>query len=235
MKAFIFSLCTLCFLTFGSLAVQNSGNWSLLGTTEFPLRQISSIPKWVTILKRIKQEEATYRACDNGRCATPNMKRWRDFIQQIKHLPVEEKLRRVNRFANKWPYKTDNRVWGKSDYWATPMEFMKHSGDCEDYSIFKYVTLKAAGVSPDHIRLVVVKDTVRNLAHAVLAVYTPKDVYILDSLFDTPLPHGQVLQYSPYYSINETTRWTHAKKGRKAKRRTTGTYRRPTTRRITSW
>ena len=49
----------------------------------------------------------------------------------------------------------------------------------------------------------------RDLAHAVLAVYLGGEVYILDNLTDAVLPQGRIAHYVPYYSVNELTRWVH--------------------------
>jgi predicted transglutaminase-like cysteine proteinase len=71
------------------------------------------------------------------------------------------------------------------------------------------VTLRQLGFTPDELRLVVVRDVVRDLAHAVLAVYVDGEVYILDNLTKAVLAQEQIGQYVPYYSVNETTRWAH--------------------------
>jgi len=55
----------------------------------------------------------------------------------------------------------------------------------------------------------VVRDVVRDLAHAVLAVYLDDEVYILDNLTRAVLPQDRISHYVPYYSINEETRWAH--------------------------
>ena len=40
----------------------------------------------------------------------------------------------------------DTEIWGEPDYWATVLETLgRGAGDCEDFSIAKYVTLKAMG------------------------------------------------------------------------------------------
>ena len=57
--------------------------------------------------------------------------------------------------------------------------------------------------------MVVVRDVVRDLAHAVLAVYVDQEVYILDNLTKAVLPQERLGHYVPYYSVNETTRWAH--------------------------
>ena len=50
--------------------------------------------------------------------------------------------------------------WGVVDRWSAPLEtFTTRRGDCEDYAIAKYVALQAAGVAPEDIELVVVRNT----------------------------------------------------------------------------
>lgn len=75
------------------------------------------------------------------------------------------------------------------DYWASPREFRENSGDCEDYSIAKYFTLRALGVPKENMRIVVLMETIRNLPHAVLVVYMDGDAYVLDNLSRQVLPH----------------------------------------------
>ncbi len=48
----------------------------------------------------------------------------------------------------------------------------------EDYTIIKYFTLKEMGVDPASMRIVVLRDTIRNLAHAVLVVYSDGDAHV---------------------------------------------------------
>ena len=122
-----------------------------------------------------------------------------------------EKLNIVNRFWNLWPYCTDPEVYGKPDYWAAPYQFLSKSGDCEDYCIIKYFTLKELGVSIDDMRIVVVKETIRNIGHAILAVYDGDKIYILDNLSEAVRPAERVRNYVPQFSVNEKYRWVHVK------------------------
>jgi predicted transglutaminase-like cysteine proteinase len=73
------------------------------------------------------------------------------------------------------------------------------------------VTLREIGFPAEQLRLVVVQDVERDLAHAVLAVYEGDQVYILDNLTKAVVPQERLPQYVPYYSINENTRWAHVK------------------------
>jgi predicted transglutaminase-like cysteine proteinase len=124
-------------------------------------------------------------------------------------LSLEEKLEKVNDFANEWPYKTDWEVWQMSDYWESPGEFLKYSGDCEDYAITKFISLKKLGVPTDKLRIVVLQDTIRNIAHAVLSVQVDDKYYILDSLINMVVEDDMLNHYIPQYSVNTTTRWAH--------------------------
>ena len=51
---------------------------------------------------------------------------------------------------------TDQDNWQQEDYWATPLETLsRRQGDCEDYSISKYITLVLAGMPEDKLRITV--------------------------------------------------------------------------------
>ena len=182
----------------------------LFGTVEFK-RPLSTLPNWLDLLKRnVKAPIFT-----PGKYFKKNVT-WDNVKEKAQGKSPMELLRYVNTFWNTWPYKEDIVNWGVEDYWAIPAEFLKKSGDCEDYAIAKYFTLKELGIPYENMRIVVVRDTVRNLAHAVLAVYMDGDAYILDNLSNAVLSHSRIKQYSPQYSVNEVGRWAHLK-GRKVK------------------
>jgi predicted transglutaminase-like cysteine proteinase len=103
----------------------------------------------------------------------------------------------------------DKDVYGVTDYWATPGEFIKNSGDCEDYAITKMYALRQLGVNPEHLRIVALKDNIRNLDHAVLAVYIGGTIYILDNVTKLVLTHDKFQHYRPYFSVNAVYKWTH--------------------------
>lgn len=182
----------------------------LFGTVEFK-RPLSSLPNWLDLLKRNAKDPIFIP----GKYFKKNVT-WDSFKEKTQGKSPMELLRYVNAFWNTWPYKEDIVNWGVEDYWAIPAEFLKKSGDCEDYAIVKYFTLKELGIPYENMRIVVVRDTVRNLAHAVLAVYMDGDAYILDNLSNAILSHSRIRQYSPQYSVNEVGRWAHLK-GRKVR------------------
>jgi predicted transglutaminase-like cysteine proteinase len=194
-----------------AMAAPVSAQPVLLGAAEFRTASLSALPQWQRVLQKIAAEQGTYRACAKGQgdCPSRGAAAWQTMVRnQAGRVPLDQ-LDTINRFLNGWRYKEDTVNYGRPDYWATPLEFFLRSGDCEDYAIAKYVTLRQLGFAAEQLRLVVVHDTMRELAHAVLAVYLDDQVYILDNLTRMVLPQEQVTHYIPYYSINETTRWAH--------------------------
>jgi predicted transglutaminase-like cysteine proteinase len=187
-------------------------NEGLFGSIEFKALSLTSLPKWTDVLEKIKNEEELFRVCkvDSTRCKEESYAKWIKFIEKNKSVSsIQTKLDNVNTFANKWPYKTDFDVWQMSDYWESPAEFLKYSGDCEDYAITKFVSLKKLGIPPKDLRIVVLYDTIRNIAHAVLSVKVKDKYYIMDSLINMVVEDETLPHYIPQYSVNDTTRWAH--------------------------
>jgi len=178
---------------------------ALFNTIEYRTNDLSALPQWKKALNKIAVEQKTY-AFSNSRA----VRAWQAMIQDNEGAKQLDQLKTVNGFINQWRYRTDNYNYKTSDYWASPAEFFSRSGDCEDYAIAKYVTLRQMGFSAEQLRLVVVKDLDRDLAHAVLAAYVDGDVYILDNVNGKVRPQAEVTEYAPYYSVNEQARWAHA-------------------------
>lgn len=188
---------------------------ALFGTMEFRSDSHAALPQWRRVLAGIEREQATYAACARGddSCRSRAVLGWQAMLQSLQGLPDLDQVREVNSYLNQWRYRPDSDNWGRSDYWATPLEFLRRSGDCEDYAIIKYVSLRELGFPADRLRMVVLRDTLRNLAHAVLAVYVGGEVYILDNLSNAVLPQSRLSHYVPYYSVNEASRWAHVAPG----------------------
>ncbi len=138
---------------------------------------------------------------------------WQADLREFKDLPLKEMARRVNDLANSKPYISDNRNWGTSDYWETPVEFLQKGGDCEDFAIAKYTALRALGVPEERLRLVILHDNVKNIPHAILAVYTDDGIYALDNQIKTLVDANSEGRYRPIFSINRTGWWLHSAPG----------------------
>ncbi|WP_316896628.1 transglutaminase-like cysteine peptidase [Pseudodesulfovibrio indicus] len=178
----------------------------LLGTLEFK-GSLSKLPKWTRVLDKMKAWKGYFN--DAATANHPSKQAWNTLKASLKGASEIDKLKAVTKFFNKWPYRLDKANWGVSEYWATPWEFLKKSGDCEDYSIAKFYGLQELGFSGDQMRIVAVKDAIRGIGHAVLAVYATDDIYILDNQTVMVLSHEKYKHYIPQYSVNEKYRWMH--------------------------
>ncbi len=102
---------------------------------------------------------------------------WQRLLVSEKQVSEQEQLKVVNLFFNKqMTYVEDIDLWHVVDYWETPVEALwKGAGDCEDYAIAKYFSLRHLGVSSDKLRITYVKALRQNRAHMVLTYYSSPD------------------------------------------------------------
>ena len=130
---------------------------------------------------------------------------WSELIDRNKKLSTDDQLYEVNNFFNDVPYYTDKEHWGKSDYWATPIEMLgTNGGDCEDYVIAKYFSLRALGIPDSKMRMMFVTALRQNQAHMVLAFYPEPNAIplILDNINPRILPANKRPDLRPVYSFN---------------------------------
>lgn len=129
-----------------------------------------------------------------------------------------EKIRRINEFINRKirVFDDDINIWGKSDYWATPLESLgREAGDCEDYSIAKYLLLRELGIPNDKLRLTYVRAQIGGpgskvfQAHMVLSYYETTDAepLILDNLITDIRPASRRTDLKPIFGFNSEGLW----------------------------
>ena len=126
-------------------------------------------------------------------------------LEKIKNEDVQTKLEKVNDFFNNVKYSSDQKIYGVSDYWATPIEFLaRDEGDCEDYVIAKYFALEYLGVPTSKMFLSYVKVKKSNEAHMVLSYFeTPtSEPIILDNLKKVILPASKRDDLTPVFNFN---------------------------------
>ncbi len=146
--------------------------------------------------------------------ASETVAAWRQLIEESRPLPEQDKLIKVNTFFNqRLLFQDDIAVWQAADYWATPLEFMgRGAGDCEDFSIAKYITLQMLGVGNEHLRLIYVRaqsGSTASIAHMVLGYYPQPtaEPHILDNLISSVRPASQRTDLTPVFSFNGEGLW----------------------------
>ena len=181
-------------------------------STSSPASGSVRAPKsWNEFAPKIDEALALFRNCAEtpARCPRADVARLMARIEPLRERDPLFQLFGVNRLANNRPYRSDRDAYGRRDHWASPLQFLAASGDCEDYAIFKYALLRHLGLPADALRVVLLRASDRRPAHAVLAAYLAGEAFILDNLSERVLPHDQVSDYQAVYSFNETRRWTH--------------------------
>ncbi|GEB72783.1 transglutaminase-like cysteine peptidase [Pseudoalteromonas carrageenovora] len=142
---------------------------------------------------------------------------WQSMLVQTQNKPEQQQILIVNDFfARNLRYQTDILLWKQNDYWATPLETLGRGlGDCEDYAIAKYISLRALGVSDDKLRLIYVKAKLagsnKTQAHMVLGYFATPNAQplILDSLITKVLPAAKRVDLSPVFSFNSQGLWAN--------------------------
>ena len=140
-------------------------------------------------------------------------------LNTLREAPDQEKLEKINLFVNDKIRRFDDdiNIWGQSDYWATPLESLgREAGDCEDYSIAKYVFLRELGIPNEKLRLTYVRAKIGgpnsriSQAHMILSYYpTPNaEPLILDNLIISIRPASRRSDLVPIFSFNSEGLWT---------------------------
>jgi predicted transglutaminase-like cysteine proteinase len=180
---------------------------SYFGTMERRHADMSAFTKWLRVLGQYSRDRAAAQApCTASPCALQD---WWAFVQSLRGLDRMSQLQRVHSYFNQYTYIEDPTNWGRDDYWEAPSEFLTRSGDCEDYAIIKYFSLRELGFADEDMRIVVILDTNVNLLHAVLVVRMSGVWYALDNRNRSVLPATSFHGFVPYYSINANAFWDH--------------------------
>lgn len=172
----------------------------LFGSRTLTNDDFNDLPQWLRTIHRHEREDRADR---------PELKEWFALLSELQGKPRIAQLQRVNAFINRKPYILDSVNYGVDDYWAVVREFMVLAGDCEDFSISKFFSLRVLGFAADSMRIVVLQDTNLGIAHAVLAVDYEGGALILDNQTDEIMTDKRIIHYTPLYSVNEQHWWLH--------------------------
>ncbi|MFK3726147.1 cysteine protease LapG [Pseudomonas monteilii] len=144
---------------------------------------------------------------------------WQNLLATQAQGSELERLQVVNRFFNQQlRYVEDIDLWHEADYWATPVQaLIKGAGDCEDYAIAKYFSLRRMGIPSEKLRITYVKALRQNRAHMVLTYYASPEAMplVLDSLIDPIKPANQRPDLLPVYAFNGEGLWLTGAAGNK--------------------
>ncbi|RUR32300.1 transglutaminase-like cysteine peptidase [Vreelandella nanhaiensis] len=150
-----------------------------------------------------------------GQTGLAVLEEWFAMLERLRGQDIQMQLRDVNDFFNRRIRWVDDMVvWGQEDYWATPLEAMGNGrGDCEDYSIAKYISLKQLNIPGERLRMIYVRARIGRSqitqAHMVLGYYSTPDAepLVLDNIVSSITPASQRTDLDPLFSFNSDGLW----------------------------
>jgi predicted transglutaminase-like cysteine proteinase len=163
--------------------------------------------KWMGVQLEIREDKQVLARCRESASSCPLAARhFLAIVDEGRARNGRARVGVINREINLSIVPTsDLAQWGVPDRWSAPLEtFTTGRGDCEDYAIAKYVALRATGIAPEDIKLVVVRNTDASENHAVVAVRLGGTWVILDNRWLAMVPDRDVWSATPLFEIRET-------------------------------
>ncbi len=166
---------------------------------------VASLPQWTHILAQYEKNKGTYALCreNPSQCPSERIAVWQQFVGGARGQPDFRQIAYVNHWINRMPYRQDDLVYGDNDHWASIEEFLAYAGDCEDFAIMKYLTLRELGFPADALHITMVYDVFSGTDHAFLVVKSDGAEYIMDNREGGTDPELFTRRYKPHFAFNE--------------------------------
>jgi predicted transglutaminase-like cysteine proteinase len=178
----------------------------VFGFTPMPVPaqpDLSPYTKWTDMTRRMKEQKGWEDEDCASSFGTCPVREWRKVLGRAKSSEPKYQLDDVNRFLNRFDYVLDAVNWGGVDYWETPKEFFQKGGECKDYSIAKYFSLRLLGWTADKLWMIILQDMNLNVTHAVLAAKLGDTTYILDNQVPDMVDQARIHHYRPIFGLSE--------------------------------
>jgi predicted transglutaminase-like cysteine proteinase len=194
-KALLFGFSIALFPSFTSQAVANS-------VEKVRVQQvgISNLHQWQRVM-----EDYVF---EGSLAPSSQILAWKNFIGSIRNDTPSEQIQKINTWFNGFPYKEDIDLYGENDHWSTPSEFLVNGGDCEDFAIIKYLTLRELGFPSKDLRIAIVYDVKNGTDHSLLFVNHEGKDFVLDNREAVTDFAYYNQRYKPHYIFNENALWT---------------------------
>jgi predicted transglutaminase-like cysteine proteinase len=162
--------------------------------------------KWQRVQRRLDDEMVQLALCegDPEGCVSPAALQFLAIVDAGKLREGRARLGEINRAINLAVRPvSDLAQYGQLDVWASPLATLTRGGDCEDYAIAKFVALRRAGIAPDDLRIVIMRDTIRGEDHAVAVARLDGHWLTLDNRRMAMVEDSDIRNYRPTHLINQ--------------------------------
>ena len=168
----------------------------------------SLLDKWKGVERKVEDDMVQLALCDGDRehCVSPAALRFLDIVDAARARDGRARFGEINRAINLAIRSvSDMAQYGQIDVWSSPLDtFASGAGDCEDYAIAKFAALRMAGVSPDDIRIVVLRDVLHGEDHAVVLARLDGHWLTLDNRRMAMIEDVDVRNHRPLFVIDDS-------------------------------
>jgi predicted transglutaminase-like cysteine proteinase len=165
------------------------------------------LAKWLGVQRRLDDEMVQLALCEGDRdgCVSSAALQFLAIVDAAKARDGRGRLGEINRAINlAIKPMSDLAQHGQIDVWSSPLATLaRGAGDCEDYAIAKFVALRRAGISPDDLRIVIMRDTISREDHAVAAARLDGRWLTLDNRRMAMVEDAQIRNYRPLFVIDQ--------------------------------
>ena len=175
------------------------------GLSTATVTQGAVLEKWLNVAREVDDERLILRMCDENRasCQSPTALQFLAIVDSGRALGGRARIGEINRAINlKLKPVSDLALHGAEDVWSPLATFAVGAGDCEDYAIAKFVALQEAGISADDLRIVILRDDLREEDHAVVAARLDGNWLMLDNRHMVMVEDQQVRRYRPVFLVD---------------------------------
>src|SRR5712671_23974 len=164
------------------------------------------LEKWLNLEREVDDERLVLRMCEENRasCQSRAALQLLAIVDSGRTLEGRARLGTINRAINLiLKPVSDLALYGAEDVWSPPLATLAiGAGDCEDYAIAKFVALQEAGVPPDDLRIVILRDDLREEDHAVVAARLDGNWLMLDNRHMAMVEDHDVRRYRPVFLVD---------------------------------
>jgi len=176
------------------------------GLATVALTKGAVLEKWLNVEREVDDERLVLRMCEENRtsCQSPTALQFLAIVDSGRILEGRARLGNINRAINlQLKPMSDLALYGAEDVWSPPLATLAMgAGDCEDYAIAKFVALQEAGISPDDLRIVILRDDHREEDHAVVAARLDGNWLMLDNRHMAMVEDHDLRRYRPIFLVD---------------------------------
>jgi len=158
---------------------------------------------WTNLQVELDRDRETISDCrfSMTTCSDRAARRFIAIVDEGTGYEGRARIAHINRAANlAIRYRVEN-----SGAWTSPLTALAAgTGDCKQFAVLKYAALEESGIAADRLRILIVEDKARHVAHAVVAIRDGTQWLVLNNRNSTLIEFDDFLrQYALLGTLNQ--------------------------------